>query len=225
MPINWNQFLARYQQDRGGYLFCGSEPQGNSQLVLPQGDSFPLLVSFFLEYDGRTSSRSLQVRTMVQLEHPFELHIHRRSTAGGGIGKLAGLVGAGMDFGFPEATRGRIITTNHRAFTKLVLSDLALRNILLGEEEADLLVQPGPQPGGWHLVQVTPTAFGGTFTTDGPWVSEAMRADPLFPSEQERETLLQAGSAHFNAMLDALLEQLRVLRDAVTRWPVPADPS
>ena len=35
MPINWNQFLARYQQDRGGYLFCGSEPQGNSQLVLP----------------------------------------------------------------------------------------------------------------------------------------------------------------------------------------------
>ena len=25
--------------------------------------------------------------------------------------------------------------------------------------------------------------------------------------------------------LDALLEQLRVLRDAVTRWPVPADPS
>ena len=89
----------------------------------------------------------------------------------------------------------------------------------------DLLVQPGPQPGGWHLVQVTPTAFGGTFITDGPWVSEAMRADPLFPSEQERETLLQAGSAHFNARLDALLEQLRVLRDAVTRWPVPADPS
>ena len=131
LPINWNQFLARYQQDRGGYLFGGSEPQGNSQLVLPQGDSFPLLVSFFLAYDGRTSSRSLQVRTMVQLEHPFELHIHRRSTAGGGIGKLAGLVGAGMDFGFPEATRDRIITTNRRAFTKLVLSDLALRNILL----------------------------------------------------------------------------------------------
>ena len=52
-----------------------------------------------------------------------------------------------------------------------------------------------------------------------------MRADPLFPSEQEREALLQAGSAHFNARLDALLEQLRVLRDAVTRWPVPADPS
>lgn len=225
MAVNWNLYLARYQKARGGYYFGGRDWDCDSDLLLPQDDGHPLLVRVRQEYAGRSRSFSLYASTMVRLEHPYELHIRPRGASGNGVRFVAGLVGASMDFGYPEATRGRVITTNHRPFTKLVLGDLSLRNALSESDDMDLLVSPGPQPDGWHLIQVTPTAFSGTLTDDGPWVHDAMKSDALFLSDQEKEALFQAGSSHFNGKLDELLRSLLASRDAVTRWPISEYPS
>ena len=48
MSVNWNRYLARYQQARGGIYFGGEDTYYNSQLVLTEGEKSPLLVWFGL---------------------------------------------------------------------------------------------------------------------------------------------------------------------------------
>ncbi len=217
--INWNLYLARYQLTHGGSFFGSGEWDCNSQLLIPQEGTAPLLVLFSTDPCGRSTVKSLRCRTMVRLNKPYKLHIGPRSLVGSGISGVANLVGQAMDFGFSE-TKGRVITTDNRPFTKLVLGDLSLRNALKIRKGDQLEVRPGPQEDGWHLVEVSPNTLEGLVKDSSPWVSDAMEEDTAFMSPEDREVILQAGSEYFDAQLDEFLNFLRAARDAVTRWPI-----
>ena len=212
---DWNLYLSRYQQTHGGFFFGGGDEQCDSQLVLSEGEASPLLVCMSNDPAGRSTVEALRARTMVTLNHPYTLHIRARGLIGSGVSGVASLVGKAMDFGFSE-TKGRVITTDNKPFTKLVLGDLALRNALKERKGELLEVRPGPQEDGWHMVEVFPNTLEGLVKDSSPWVNDAMEQSTDFMTPEDREAILRAGSAHFDAQMDALL----TARDAVTMWPI-----
>lgn len=216
---DWNLYLSRYQQTHGGFFFGGGDEQCDSQLVLSEGEASPLLVCMSNDPAGRSTVEALRARTMVTLNHPYTLHIRARGLIGSGVSGVASLVGKAMDFGFSE-TKGRVITTDNKPFTKLVLGDLALRNALKERKGELLEVRPGPQEDGWHMVEVFPNTLEGLVKDSSPWVNDAMEQSTDFMTPEDREAILRAGSAHFDAQMDALLNFLRTARDAVTMWPI-----
>lgn len=216
---DWNLYLSRYQQTHGGFFFGGGDAECDSQLVLSEGEASPLLVCMSTDPAGRSTVGTLRARTMVTLDHPYTLHIHARGLIGSGVSGVASLVGKGMDFGFSE-TKGRVITTDNKAFTKLTLGDLALRNAITTRKKDALWVRPGPQGNGQHIVEVFATNFGGILNDESPWYNDAMLNDLMYVSDEDKETILQAGSQYFDAQMDAFLNFLRAARDAVTRWPI-----
>lgn len=217
--VNWNLYLSRYQQTHGGSFFGSGEWDCNCQLLLPQEGKQPLLVLFSADPCGRSTVNKLRARTMVRLNQPYNLHIGPRSLVGGGVSSVASLVGKAMDFGFSE-TKGRVITTDNKPFTKLVLGDLALRNALKERKGELLEVRPGPQKDGWHMVEVFPNALEGLVKDSSPWVNDAMEQATDFMTPEDQEVILRSGSAHFDAQMDAFLDFLRAARDAVTMWPI-----
>ena len=217
--VNWNLYLSRYQQTRGGSFFGSGEWDCNCQLLLPQEGKQPLLVLFSTDPCGRSTVNTLRARTMVRLNRPYSLRIGPRGLMGGGISGVAGLVGKSMDFGFSE-TKGRVITTDNKPFTKLVLGDLALRTALKARKGDQLEIRPGPQKDGWHMVEVFPNALEGLMKDSSLWVNDVMEQDTSFMSPEDKELLLQAGSAHFDSQMDAFLDFLKAARDAVTMWPI-----
>ena len=217
--VDWTLYLARYQQTHGGSFFGSGEWDCNCQLFLPQEEKQPLLVIFSTDPCGRSSVKSLRCRTMVRLGKPYKLRIGPRNLVGSGVSGVASLVGKAMDFGFSE-TKGRVITTDNKAFTKLVLGDLALRNALKASKSDLLEIRPGPQEDGWHLVEVFPNALEGLVKDSSPWVNDALEQATDFMTSEDREVILRAGSAHFDQQMDTLLDFLRAARDAVTMWPI-----
>ena len=218
--VNWNLYLSRYQQTHGGFFFGGGDEQCDSQLVLSEGETSPLLVCMSTDPAGRSTVETLRARTMVMLDHPYTLHIRARGLIGSGVSGVASLVGKAMDFGYPEATRGRMITTDNKAFTKLTLGDLALRNAITTRKKDALWIRPGPQANGQHIVEVFATNFGGTLNDDSSWYNDAMLTDLMYVPDEDKEPILQAGSKYFDAQMDAFLDFLRAARDGVTRWPI-----
>lgn len=220
MSINWSLFLAHYQQDRGGFFFGGDDEDCSCQLVLTEGEKSPLLVSFDTQSAGRTTFSALKARTMVRLERPYELHIRPGGLVGGGVKEVAGLLGKNMDFGYPEATKGRIITQNNAPFTKLVLGSLELRNALTARKRDRLWIRPGPRADGWHLVEVSPATLEGSLGPRSPWeVLDTESVNPFLEGD-ELEASLQDSFAQFNQQMDGFLDLLRAARDAVTQWPM-----
>ena len=145
--IDWNLFLAGYQKSRGGSFFsCGRERlnQCDSQLVLPDGEEPPLLILLQRCAEGRSSWNSLTARTTVHLDGSYRLHIRRKDLTGAGFQTLMSLAGERRDYGDPAALKGRVVTTDDRAFTKLVLGDLELRNALTARPGDSLRVAPAP---------------------------------------------------------------------------------
>lgn len=218
MSIDWNLYLSRYQTTHGGFFFGADEEDCDGQLVLPQEGKAPLLVTLDEDPAGRYTTRALKARTTVQLNDSYELIIHNRSLTGKGVKGLMNLAGRETDFGYPEATRGRLIITNNKPFTKLVLGDLELRNALIARTDDYLMVRPSPGRTGWHVVEVGAPRFEGSFTGYDGWTNQAMRDEFTYMDETERESLRQQGSEHFDAQLDGLLELLRAAQRAVTTW-------
>ena len=218
MAIDWNLYLARYQTTRGGFFFGAEEDDCDSQLVLPQEEGAPLIVYLDEDPAGRYTTRTLKARTMVQLNGTYQLVLHERSLTGGGAKTLLSLAGRETDFGYPEATRGRLITTNNKPFTKLVLGDLALRNALIAREREYLKVRPAPGNTGWHMIEVGAPQFEGTLKGDYGWANQAMRDELGYMGDEDKEVLRRAGSEHFDAHMDGMLDLLRAGRRAVTTW-------
>lgn len=218
MLVNWNQYLAWYQQARGGYFFGGEDWGCDAQLVLPQEGKHPLLVHVFDANAGRAEVSALRGRTMVKLERDFRLHIRAKGLVGGGVSGVAGLLGRDMDFGYPEALGGRMVTTGDRAFTKLVLGSLELRNCLAERKKEYLRVYPSLLGEGWHTVEAGPANLEGNVKGGSPWVSEAMQeCGTGFDAEEKSRTAYP----HFEAQMDGFLALLRAAADALTRWPMP----
>ena len=216
MSINWNRYLARYQQARGGIYFGGEDTYYDSQLVLTEGERSPLLVWFDSAPSGRCTSYNLRARTMVELNGTYHLHIRESSLVGKGVVGVMGMMGK-LEYGCPEATAGRIITTDNKEFTKKVLGDLDLRSSLQRRKKDYLKITPGPQQDGWHLVEVGAINFEGMMG-GSDWINDAMVRDISLCRAEEVEGILKAGSAHFNAQMDGFLDFLRAARQAVTAW-------
>ena len=177
--IDWNRFLAGYQKHRGGSFFsCGRERlnQCDSQLVLPDGEEPPLLILLQRCAEGRSSWNSLIARTTVHLDGSYRLHIRRKDLTGAGFQTLMSLAGERRDYGDPAALKGRVVTTDDRAFTKLVLGDLELRNALTARPGDSLRIAPGPLDDGAHTVEVCCENFDGTLTQRSPWLTDHMAA-------------------------------------------------
>ena len=203
--IDWNLFLAGYQKSRGGSFFsCGRERlnQCDSQLVLPDGEEPPLLILLQRCAEGRSSWNSLIARTTIPLDGSYSLHIRRKDLTG---------------------AKGRVVTTDDRAFTKLVLGDLELRNALTARPGDSLRVAPGPLDDGAHTVEVCCENFDGTLTQRSPWLTDhiaALTDDCFFKDDGEKSALQKAAQKDFDQQMDGFLAFLRAARDAVKRWPV-----
>lgn len=219
MSVNWNRLLARYQHARGGY-FLGSKYQDcDSQLILPQEDRPPLLISFDEDPAGRYSYRVLKARTAVQLNGSYELNISARGLMSSGISGVMGALGK-QDFGYPEATRGRTITTNNKDFTRKVLGDLDLRNALIQRDKEYLKVNPSPQGDGWHIVEVCADSFEGLTRESSRWVTEAIAQTQniSFMNAEDQEVLYSAADRDFLPRMDGFIGFLRAAQRAVTTW-------
>lgn len=213
MSVNWNLYLSRYQEVRGGCFFGALDDDYDCHLILTEGEPSPVLVWIDTDPADGYSEHNLLARTMVRLDGEYDLHIRARSL----VGSVAGIVSGGAEFGCPEVTRGRLITTNNKALTKRVLENEDLRRGLIACKETYLKVRPAPRKKeGWHVVEVADIDFENSAIGDSPWLSEAMTRDPAHLKEDQQEAVLKAGSDHFNSQMDVFLDLLRAARQAVT---------
>lgn len=210
MSTNWNLYLSRYQQARGGHFFGALEDDYDCHLILTEGESSPILVWIDTDPGDGCYEHNILARTMIKLDQTRELNISPRSLVGGGLMSVAGLVKGGLDFDQTEATRGRIITGSDKSFSRQVLAEPGVQQGLSTWKKVCLQIRPAPRrEEGWHVVQLTDVNFEGSPVNGSHWVCDAMEQDlsRLSPAEQER--LLQAGSEHFNARMDTFLDVLR----------------
>jgi len=212
MSINWNYYLSRYQQARGGHYFGALEDDYDCHLILTEGEDSPILVWIDTDPADGCFEHNLLARTMVRLEGEYNLHIRARSL----VGSVANLMGGG-ELSHVEALRGRRVTTNDKARTRAILEEEDLCSGLIACREAHLRIRPAPRKEeGWHVVEVADIDFEDSAIGTSLWISAAMEEPNAQMSAAEREALLQRSSDHFNAQMDAFLEVIRAARRAVT---------
>jgi hypothetical protein len=129
-----------------------------------------------------------------------------------------GAVAGTTDYGYPEVTGNRSISTNNKPFTKQVLGDLDFRNSLLKRKKDSVSVLPTPQGDGWHMVEVWDNNFDGGLSGDSLWVSDAIAADTLFMDPEDKAKIEAAAQAYFDTQMDEFLTLLRAAARAVTAW-------
>lgn len=217
MAINWNKLFAGYQKNRGGAFFGSQKEWYDCQLVLTQGEKAPILVYVDTDPAGKYSQNNIFARTCVQLNGEYTLKIGDQSAIVGGVKGLMNAVTGGTDYGCPEVTRNRAISTNNKPFTKQVLGDLEFRNALLKRNQDYVKIEPTPQGDGWHMVEVGDINFEGGLA-ESKWVSKAVATDTLYMDPEDKAAIEKAAQAHFDAQLDEFLSLLRAAARAVTTW-------
>ena len=136
----------------------------------------------------------------------------------GGVKGLAGKLGGGNDYGCPDVTRSRSVTTNNKPFTKQVLGDLDFRNALMAQKKVYVEIRPTPQGEGWHMVEIGRVNFDGIMTDGEEWVSAIMARDTGCMTPEEKTVIEQAAQADFDRKMDEFLTLLRAAACAVTTW-------
>lgn len=132
--MSWNEMLYAYQKEKGGVFMGSRAADWDGELVLSYRDE-PLIIRTVGESNGRYTTTSIRVRLAIHLERDYELRIRPKSAMSTGLNTVLGVLDRGLeklpsgpdlheDYGCPEVTRGRTITTTDRSFTKLVLRDL-----------------------------------------------------------------------------------------------------
>lgn len=218
MSVNWSLYLSHYQNQYGGLYFGDRKQECDAQLILTEEEKTPLSVHFRVDPNGRYTTNSLRGSTMVCLEKDYQLHIREKTLVGKGVSKVMELAGKG-DYGYPEVTDGRFITTDNREFTRQVFGNLEFRNALLDHPHEYVKVTPGPQEDGWHRIEVGVTSLDGSIN-GSEWVTEVMTRDLMFYEKKDRETVLKAAQDHFNTQMDRFLSLLRATQRAVTAWRI-----
>ena len=219
MGVNWNLLFARYQKERGGAYFGSNRSWYDCQLVLTEGERAPILVFVDTDPAGKYSQNNIFARTCVQLNGEYDLKIGDVNAVVGGVKGLAGMLGGGEDYGYPDITRSRSIATNNKPFTKRVLGDLELRDSLKKRPRDYLRIQPTPQGDGWHMVEIGDINFEGTVTSS-PWLGKPIVAagDTLYMTPEDKAVIQRAAQDYFNAQMDEFLDFLRAAARAVTAW-------
>lgn len=218
MGINWNLYFARYQRSHGGAYFGSDRERNDCQLVLTEQEKAPILAYVDTEPAGRSFNINIVARTNVQLNGEYNLKLGGANAVVGGVKGLAGMLGGGGDYGYPEVTRNRAISTNNKAFTKQVLGDLDFRNALLEQKKVCVTIRPDPLRDGWHMVEVEQVNFAGLMADNSDWVSDAMAIDTSLMEREERIAVERKAQADFEKRMDEFLNLLRAAARAVTVW-------
>ena len=227
--MSWNEELYFYQKEKGGVFMGSRAADWDGELVLSYRDE-PLIIRTVGESNGRYTTTSIRVRLAIHLERDYELRIRPKSAMSTGLNTVLGVLDRGLeklpsgpdlheDYGCPEVTRGRTITTTDRSFTKLVLRDLELRNALLASPKDGLLILPGPGREGLHLVESY--SYPDSMYTD--WYSEPMNTGPDWTdTEEERaekeEKLAELAQDTFFPRLEKVIGLTKAARGAALTW-------
>ncbi len=215
--MSWNKYLYYYHKEYGGQFMAGED--GDGLLVLSYKDR-PLVVDLFRANGRYGPYFYVQARIPVTLAKPYKLTVGAEKALSGGVNTVLRAV-PGLsdhdilpaDFGFPEVTKKRLIRSDNRPFTKLVLGSLDFRNALLASPRDRVEVRPGPGDEGLHLITVTSDDATGGAGCD--WdLGDAM----TFYSD-EAEKARRAADEFFPRM-DRFLELSRTAYSAVTQWPM-----
>lgn len=219
MSYNWNRLFAGYQKTRGGAYMGFQRDTNDCQLVLSEGEKSPVLICIDTERAGKYGTmNNIYARTCVQLNGVYHLKMGGQNAVVGGVKGLMSAVTGGTDYGYPDVTRNRTISTNDKDFTKRVLGDLDFRNALLRRKEDAVTILPTPQGDGWHMVEVRDNNFDGGMAGGSLWVSDAVAADTQFMEPEEKARIEQAAQTYFDTQMDEFLTLLRTAARAVTAW-------
>ena len=152
--MSWNEMLYAYQKEKGGVFMGSRAADWDGELVLSYRDE-PLIIRTVGESNGRYTTTSIRVRLAIHLERDYELRIRPKSAMSTGLNTVLGVLDRGLeklpsgpdlheDYGCPEVTRGRTITTTDPARAgeggaapggELLLSGLHVHRLVLGADE------------------------------------------------------------------------------------------
>lgn len=225
--MSWNECLYRYHRVRGGQFLAGREDDG---LLVLAWKGQPLAVDLRLEAGRYGTIPYPRVRVPVTLNKPYKLTVGVEGKLSAGVNTvlkavpgLAGLPVLPADFGFPEVTKKRLIRTDNRPFTKLVLGSLELRNALLACPKDKFEVLPGLEDG-LHTVLVTSAASLTSTAQDdleqGWYLGTSGSYTELYGTEEEKLQLARRVELEFFPRLDRFLDLARAAYNAVTQWPM-----
>lgn len=218
MSYNWNRLFAGYQKSHGGTFFGHIGETNNCQLMLTENEKSPILVYVDTVPAGRYHNVNIYARTNVQLNGTYRLKLGDHSAVVGGVKGLMGAVAGTGDYGYPEVTKNRPISTNNKEFTRRALGDLEFRNALLDRKRDYVKIEPSAQGDGWHLVEVGDVNFDGSVMGSSLWVNNAVAADTMYMEPEEKAVVEKAAQAHFDAQMDGFLNLLRSAARAVSVW-------
>ena len=218
MHINWNLYFARYQRRHGGIYFGSNRERVDCQLVLTENEKAPILACVDTVPAGKYHTVNIIARTSVYLNGEYHLKLGAANAVIGGVKGLAGMLGGGGDYGYPEVTKSRAVTTNNKPFTKQVLGDLDFRNALLAQKKVCVTIWPDPLKDGWHMVEVEQVNFDGLMADTSDWVTDAMSVETFQMERGEKEAVDRRAQDDFEQRMDAFLDLLRVAARAVTTW-------
>lgn len=226
--MSWNAQLYFYAQKRDGiYLgrMDGKFGLGDEAYMQHDGVAVlehkgaPLLIKSWSDMDRYAIRRGVKVQLNCELERPYSCSISRKNALRKGLGII--LPGKDKEFGFPEVTAGRSIKTDDKEFTKMVLRDLELRNLLEKNPDYGLDIAPNTPKcvgGGGHCITAWCKIDSGAAATAPEWDIVDMDDDWGTP-EQVRARL---DSEQFAQKLDTLVELAKAAHNAVTTWRMPA---
>ena len=224
--MSWSECLYQYHQKRGGRLLAGG---GKDALLVLDWKGQPLAVDLsHYASSGRygvSSAYFVRARMPATLGRAYKLSIGPENPLSGGVNAvlkaapgLASRLALPADFGFPEATKKRLITSDDAPFTKLVLEDLGFRNALLACPEDKVEVRPGPGPEGLHMVCVSTDAS--VESPKGNWMLDTLEDfGEFYRGGEELEQIARRVEDEFFPRMDRFLDLCRAAYGAVTRWP------
>lgn len=218
--MSWNECLYQYHQKYGGQFLAGETD--DALLILSYKDR-PLVVDLSIVSGGRGGTLSYaRARIPVTLARPYSLTIGAVKKLSGGVNAVLKVTsdvgGFSADYSYPEVTKKRLIRSDNRDFTKLVLGSLDLRGALLACPEDKIELRPGPGGKGLHLITVITDRGINPFSGDGGgWDM----ADVSFTAAQEvKDSAALRVEEVFFPRMDRFLDLIRAAYNAVTQWPM-----
>ncbi|MGE4275836.1 MAG: hypothetical protein AB7E30_01515 [Lawsonibacter sp.] len=217
--MHWNEALYLYHLNRGGTCLGPWEGNWYSQLLLDHKGQ-PLVIRGESISNGRIDTLLARAILPLELEHPYQLTISRRSPLNRGVNLVLGR----EDFGYSELSQTRRIRSENIPFTKQVLRHLELRQALEQCPTFALSVSPATAGlGRAHMLEVhgNMSAFGNGV---GDSLSDSGSAFPFGLTREELQQYVDAGEydiGEFQARLDGMIALAVAACDALTSWPMP----
>lgn len=222
--MSWNECLYQYHKKYGGQYLGGNN---DDALLLFTWKDRPLAVDLAMAAGGRGSTFSyVRARVPVTLAKPYELTVGAEKALSGGVNAVLKVTsdvgGYSADFGYPEVTKKRLIRSDNRPFTKLVLGSLDFRNALLACPGEKVEVRPGPGKEGLHLITVTTASALYSLSGDGGgwYLGTGGEYTEIYGSEEDRARESRRVEEEFFPRMDRFLDLARAAYNAVTQWPM-----